>query len=285
MSDRVLPMDDEDDLGYPTDAGPSQQGGSYAPVETFKVRHSRDRGRWGGWIPWVLGVLVVVVLVAGLGTYWVRRQINPGSPGAPVAVSIPANSSTASIASILGKAGVIRDPTVFRLYVKAEGAGSLLPGKYKLPTTSSYDSVITAPAKGPPIVMLPEVHHPWRKFTPGPDLGPDRGPARGDHRRRSCAAALLPAARSTVPVHCRPGLPTWRVVVPRHLPGAGADDSDLSILQMMASTFDDNASTLGLDAAATKLGARTPYQIVVVASMVEREAANWTTTGGSIASV
>ena len=70
-----------------------------------------------------------------------------------MAFTIPANSSTASIASILGKAGVIHSPTVFRFYIKAQGSGSLLPGKYQLPRNSSYDSVISALHKGPPIVL------------------------------------------------------------------------------------------------------------------------------------
>jgi UPF0755 protein len=180
-------------------------------------------------------------------------------------VTVPPNSSTASIASILSNAGVIHSATVFRFYVKAQGTGALLPGKYTLPRNSGYDAVISALEKGPPIV--------YQKFTIPegftlaqiaarigglPGRSPDQVMAAATSGQ--VHSAYLPAGQANLEGLLFPA--TYQV---------RADDSDLSILQKMVSTFDDNANNLGVDQAAAKLGV-TPYQVVVVASMVEREA-------------
>ncbi len=51
----------------------------------------------------------------------------------------------------------------------------------------------------------------------------------------------------------------------------GPGDSDARILRRMVDRFDEVASTVGIDQAAARVGI-TPYQAVIVASMVEREA-------------
>ena len=48
-------------------------------------------------------------------------------------------------------------------------------------------------------------------------------------------------------------------------------DTEVDVLEQMIGAFDDHASTLGLTAAAARLHL-TPYQVVTVASIVEREA-------------
>jgi UPF0755 protein len=260
VSERTLPIDDETDFdGY-------SEVESEPAMETFKVRgHRHSRPRRAGWIPWLLGFLVAVIVVAGFGILWVRRQIDPGHPGAPVAVTVAPNSSTSTIASVLGSAGVIRNPTVFRLYVKAQGTGALLPGKYDLPRNSSYDSVIAALEKGPPIV--------YQKFTIPEGFTLAQIEARiGALPGRSVDEVTAAATSGKVQSHYLPaGQTNLEGLLFPATYQVRADDSDLAVLQKMASTFDDNASNLGVDQAAAKLGV-TPYQVVIVASMVEREA-------------
>ncbi|MDQ1358749.1 MAG: hypothetical protein QOG44_3122 [Acidimicrobiaceae bacterium] len=252
MSYSAAPHDEDDDFAPPS--------GRRSRSDTFRVRHRRRR-----WVPWLLGFLVAVVLVAGISVFWVRQQIDPGHRGAPVAFTIPANSSTASIASILGKAGVIHNPTVFRFYIKAQGAGSLLPGKYELPRNSSYDSVISALHKGPPIV--------YQKFTIPEGFTLAQIAARvGNLPGRSAAGFMAAATGGQVRSKFQPdGQNNLEGLLFPATYEVRADDSDLTIVQKMVTTFDDNATTAGIDQAATKLGI-TPYQVIVVASMVEREA-------------
>jgi UPF0755 protein len=154
---------------------------------------------------------------------------------------------------------------VFRFYTKVQGAGALLPGSYHLARNSSYDSVISALEKGPPIV--------YQKFTIPEGFTLAQIAARvGALPGRTAAEFMAAATSGQVRSHYEPaesdnleGLlfpATYEV---------RADDSDASVVQKMVTAFDQNASTVGLDQSAATLGV-TPYQIVVVASMVEREA-------------
>jgi UPF0755 protein len=229
-------------------------------VESFRVPRRRPR-----WITFILGFLVIALVVGGVAVIWAQRQINPGKAGAPVSVTIPPNSSSATIASILGRAGVIHQPTLFRFYTKAKGAGPLLPGQYSLPRNSTYDSVISVLEHGPPVV--------FQKFTIPEGFTLAQIAARvGTLKGRSAASFLAAAASGQVRSQ-------WEPAGQKNLEGllfpatyeVKATDSDVTILQKMVATFDDNANTLGLGQAATQLGV-TPYQVVVVASMVEREA-------------
>ena len=214
-----------------------------------------------------MAVVVVAGLIVGaLGVFWVRRQINPaGKPGAPVSVSIPAGSSTSTIASTLGKAGVIHSATVFKLYVKIKSAGPLLPGVYSLPKNSSYDTVIAALSKGPPIVetrvTIPE------GFTLE-QIAARVGTLPGLSASKFLALATSGQVRSKYEpagVNSLEGL-----LYPATYDVKNGED-ETSVLQRMVSAFDQTADSLGLTAAAARLGV-TPYQVITVASIVEREA-------------
>lgn len=253
MSHQASRFDDEDDF---------EEHSPY-PVERFRAGHGRQRRRhWGRWL---LGFVVLMLLVVAVSVVWVQHQINPGRPGGEVAVTIAPNSSTASIASTLGKAGVIHDPTVFRFYIKTHGAGALLPGNYHLARNSSYDAVISALETGPPIV--------YQKFTIPEGFDLNQIAARVGSLPGRNAADVLAAANSGQ-VHSR-----YQPAGSNNLEGllfpatyqVKADESYVAILQKMVTAFDDNAGNAGLDQAAVTLG-MPPYQVVVVASMVEREA-------------
>jgi len=254
MSEPWRDDDDEDDDDRHV------RGGRHAGIESFTV----GRRRRARWVPWLLGVLVAGLLVAVLAIVWIRHQINPGRPGSAVAVSIPANSSTAKIAAILGHAGVIHSPSVFRYYTKLEGTGSLLPGDYHLAQNSSYGSVITALEKGPPVV--------YQKFTIPEGFTLAQIAARvGALPGRSAAKFMAAATSGQVRSQFQPQNQGLEGLLFPATYQVTADEDENAILQKMVSTFDANATNAGIADAATKLGI-SPYQVVIVASMVEREA-------------
>ena len=230
-------------------------------VESFEVRHRRPV-----WLTWLVVVVVVALVVGGLGVFWVRRQINPGGrPGPAVAVSIPPRSSTGRIASILGHAGVIHSPTIFRFYVKIKGVGPLLPGSYRLSKNSKYDDVIAALEKGPPIELhrftIPE------GFTLA-EMAARVGALPGRSASRFVAAATDGAVHSP---YQPPGSNNLEGLLFPATYDVRPDEDEVSIVQRMVDAFDEQASALGLTQAAAALGV-TQYQVVIVASMVEREA-------------
>ena len=153
------------------------------------------------------------------------------------------------------------------MYLKLEGGGPLLPGTYHLATNEPYSKVIRALEQGPPLVVdklvvpegftvakiavavgrLSSVGISARDFMEAATGGQVRSPYE-PAGTNNLEGFLFPA---TYPVH----------------KGETGDE----LVQYMVDTFGYYASQLGLAAAAEKLG-YSPYQVVTVASIVEREA-------------
>ncbi len=213
-------------------------------------------------------VVVLAILVALGGLIYANHQVNPGGRlGPKVAVVIPAHASTAEIGDILGKAGVIHDGSLFRYYAKVTGASDLLPGSYRLAKNESYDDAINALQKGPVLIVdrltipegftlaqiaarvgaLPGLHLSAAKFLAAGTTGEVRSPFE-PKGVNNLEGLVFPA--------------TYQI-------RQGQVEAD--VLQEMVDAFDNNAAALKLDAGAKRLG-MTPYQVITVASIVEREA-------------
>ena len=109
-----------------------------------KNSHSAPRKK-GGALKIVLVLLVLLLVVAGGGVWMAKREIDGGTPGEEVTVSIQQGSGVAAIAQKLKTAGVIKYPHVFRWYAGKQGAaGKLQYGEFDLAPGSSYDDIIEA---------------------------------------------------------------------------------------------------------------------------------------------
>jgi UPF0755 protein len=231
------------------------------------AHHSRRRRRHP--VLMALGIVVAaLVILVGGGLWWAQKQIDPGGkPGAAVTVVIPTGASTSKIASVLASAGVIHDAFLFRLWAKLHGAGPLYPGTYKLDKNSSYQSAVSALEKGPPIVtqrlVIPEGYT-LRQIAAAVAALPNMGLSAS----KFVAAATDGTVRSPYEpngVNNLEGLLFPATYIVRQ------GESEVDVLQTLVQTFDDRAASLGLAAAAAKRH-ETPYQLVTVASIVQREA-------------
>ncbi len=237
-------------------------GGDEEHVETFAVHH-----RFPRWLKGLALVVVAALIVAAVGVVWVRSQINPsGHVGPAVTVAIPAGSSTSRIADDLGKAGVIHSPTLFGLYVKVKGAGPLLPGTYTLHKNSHYDSVISTLEKGPPVVDRGRITIP-EGFTLE-QIAERVGEVPGLSAQKFLALANSGQVRSPFEP---PGVNSLEGLLYPATYDVKPGEDETSILQRMVDAFDQIADQVGLTQAAAAIGV-TPYQAVIVASIVEREA-------------
>ena len=107
-----------------------------------KNSHSAPRKK-GGALKIVLVLLVLLLVVAGGGVWMAKREIDGGTPGEKVAVSIQQGSGVGTIANALKEAGVIKFPRLFRWYVGKQGATAKLQyGEFTLAPGSSYDDLI-----------------------------------------------------------------------------------------------------------------------------------------------
>jgi len=208
-----------------------------------------------------MAVLLSLVALAGL---WVESQINPSAhPGRVVDVTIPEGSSTDSIAGRLVADRVISSSFWFRVYLRLHGGSHFDAGVYALREHDSYPAVVKA-LSGPEVsraLVVPE------GFTVS-QIAARVGALPGHSTAHFLAVADGGTVRSPLePVGSTDleGLlfPDTYTVTP--------GETDAAILGQMIARFDQVASRIGLAQAPTSVGV-SPYQAVIIASLIEREA-------------
>lgn len=212
-------------------------------------------------------IFLLVLVLAGTGvvvTY--RYGTGSSGPSRPVAVDIPQGATAEDVGRILERAGVVRSALAFRVVAQFRGLGSSLQaGTYSLltnmTTSEALDSLDSGPVEETIQVTFPE----------GLELQEAAG----------VAAESLGVSAKEFGVAARSG----DYVLPPYLP-EGTDtvegflfpktydfpvqvDESLVIGRLL-SQFEEEAETLDWGRA-EDLGL-TPYEVVVVASLIEREA-------------
>ncbi len=265
-----LVYDEELGAWVDDDRGLDGVGGDdeYVPVRASSGGQSR-------WV--VVGLSLMAFVAIGLLSvgWWVRGQIDPGSPGEAVEFTVQAGSTTADIARLLETKGVISNPTVFEWYLRFNGGGPFKAGDYEgLRENQSMGDVIDILDAGPLPPRTVTITFPeglWLAETRQRilDTFPDMDPATLDVAIAETRAPIMPGDVD---------LPEG-VLFPATYEVANADVSDpRKLLDQMIVAFERVSVAQGLPDATAKLegvaGGReiTPYEALVVASMVEAEA-------------
>jgi UPF0755 protein len=240
------------------------------------VREDRPGGR--RWLAVLLGLLVVIVLVLGATGLWVRDQIDPGDPGEEISLTIPSGATTGDIARLLSERGVITNATIFEWYLCFSGGapdGGFKAGDYTgLRVNSAMGDAIDVLERGPappPVATVTIREGLWLAETRAAILEafPDMDPAALDAAIAAVRPPIIPFGVDTPEGVLFPA--TYEV------PKAQSNDPQLIVDQMVAA-FDRVSATQGLPESAVLLdgvaGDReiTPYQALIVASMIEAEA-------------
>lgn len=215
----------------------------------------------------LLVIVLVLVALLGSGIGYAGWAVNGSGNGRAVPLVVPQGASALDIAGLLAERGVVRAPWLFRLYLRWKaGASDLLAGEYRLRTGMSYGDVLAALRKGPPPPPMVRVTIPEGKTV---DETAAIVAARSDISERE----LLRAASSGR--HRAEIMPEGL----RNLEGflfpktyefdPKKADADAVVARLVAQ-FD--RETAGVDwSRARRLGI-TPYEAVVLASLIEREA-------------
>lgn len=218
-----------------------------------------------------LALVITGYVIVSTSTVW-RDSVDerpPSSAGQPRVVNIPPGLNAQDVAKILEREGVIGSATTFIVQVRLKDAAeSIKPGTYELTTGQDNDSVIDALVKGPP----PST----QKITIPEGLSVDqvaqrlRGEARLDpaeYERLAAAPRLfeLPAlGDEPLAVGSLEGLlfPSTYFLT--------EETTTKALVQRQLDTFFDETAQLPW-ASADALGV-TPYDVVIIASMIEKEA-------------
>jgi uncharacterized YceG family protein len=230
---------------------------------------TRRPGSWPRRVGAIVALLVLVVAV-----YLINATFQPfhGDGTGSVAITVPAGANVGRIGSLLESRGVIDSATFFQLNATLTGRrGSLHPGHYTLVHGMSNGEAISALTKGPkakPPAKTVDV-----TFSEGPSIGEmapvvDRShKVKGSYlkatRRRSVRRAIrkLGAPRGTRTAEGFLFPATYPMVV-------GSTAAQLVDKQLQA--FRENFAKVSLSYA--KRHNLTRYDVLTIASMVEREA-------------
>jgi len=217
----------------------------------------------GGLVLLVLGVLVGGLMV------WASRQINPSGPQGERIESlvVPSGSTTDAISIQLADAGVISDARMFTYYVGWKNAGPWNAGDYvEFRKSSSFDEAIEVLDAGPVPVASNVV-----RITEGT-------------RVTDALVSIAEQMGTMTPAQLQEELDSGRIVSAYKPPDSTSWEGLLFpdtyefeesatpqlILQTMATKMDDVLDELGYDKAEALQG-RSAYELITIASLIEKE--------------
>jgi UPF0755 protein len=235
------------------------------PEEMEALPPERKGGRRLGLA--VLALLVVMALLAGLAGRWTLQQVAPpGDPGDPVNFTINEGDTLASVADRLQTEGIITNARVFSTYVRYKGGlDPIQPGYYTVRPRDDMGNIMkalgTSPAQTFTNVTFPEGYAVARM---GARLERDAPRLSAE---KFVAAATSGAIRSEL-------APTVTDLEGLLFPDTyqiGGGETEDQIVARMAKQMTRVANSVGIQKAPMTTG-RTPYEILIVASMIEKEA-------------
>ncbi len=213
-------------------------------------------------------ILVLVVAALGLGRFYTWATGAAG-PKAPVEVEVPAGASGSQVADLLQQRHVIRSAFGFRILARVKHSGAFDAGTYAFTTNMTATEALATLEKGP--VRPPRTS--VRLTIP-------EGFDAAQEAARVASVVQLPAKAYLK------GATTGGYSVPGFLP-AGAknlegflfpdtyfvykDSSAKEVIDKQLAQFEHIASGLQITQKAKSLGV-TPFELVTVASIIEREA-------------
>jgi UPF0755 protein len=224
-------------------------------------------------------VLLAAVLLAALGVVaWYEVEAHPfGGRGAAVIVEVHPGESSGALVDELAGRGVIASSLAFRLGALVEGNPTLRPGSYLFYKNESFAAVRALLGAGSNISSV--------TVDPGytlSEVARQLETVPGDLGGRFVATARSGVVRSpwepagSTNLEGLLGTGTYRI-----LPGT----TDAKLLATMVARFDQQAAAAGATpSVAAGLGI-TPYQLIVVASIVEKEGYTPASNFGPVARV
>ncbi|MCU0268157.1 MAG: endolytic transglycosylase MltG [Acidimicrobiales bacterium] len=225
----------------------------------------------------VVTILVFLGLVVGVSAYWLYGQVNGTGAETPVAFTVPPEATVAQIANLLEEDGIVSDATLFRYYARWRDLQSIQAGEYQgLTTNDAMADVVDVLAAGPDRpagVPYTELAVPeGLRLTEIGQRALTQYPEMNDQE--------LSAALATVRSRYQPeGALVEGLLFPATYQVLDTDRADeVKLVTQMVETFDATADEIGLADAPAQLAGQagsvelTPYDIVIIASLIEEEA-------------
>lgn len=236
--------------------------------EAGSVERLRRQTRPIKWIVYASMVVgVAAILVAGAVGWWYLGKINPeGGPGDVQNFTVAAEDDLESLSERLEEDGLVSDAGVFRWYVERNGGLEITPGFYQIRPDDHMGNVLgrlrTPPAETYTKVTFPEgftIERMGRRL--------DSTVERMDEVE-FIAAANDPEVRTA---WRPPGVASLEGMLFPDTYQVSNAESEEQVIERMISLMERVGRQEDIEAKGATLG-RTPYQILTIASIIEREA-------------
>ncbi len=212
--------------------------------------------------------LILVVVIGGTA-FWVSRQIDPpGGPGEAKEIEIPEGSTSDEIGQLLAAEGIISSDFVWEWYLRINGGGPFQAGLYELPTDSAMGDVVDLLAAGPRppderSFTMPE------GLTVAETIARLADPERGLGLDAATLQQLLDSGQVRSTAQPPDQASNEGILFPEtYRVAAGADE--LAVLNLMVGQLDATLAQLDVASAQERFNL-TPYEILIVASLIEEE--------------
>ena len=250
----------ESDPWDTVEALPEDQLDPYSPG-------SRPRARWA-WI--AASVVLVVVLVAGGVGLWYLRQVNPpGDPLAAVNFTVVEGDTLDAVSKRLEDESVVTSAGVFRWYVERKGGIDFVPGYYQLKPRDHMGNLM-AVLNTPPAQTFVNVTFPEGYTVEQIAARLEEKVPRLDSETFMTQAESGAVTSAFGPENPQPPVNMEGLLFPDTYQISG-DDSATRVIERMTRIMERVGRQEGLDKAEEKVGL-SPYEVLIVASMIEREA-------------
>ena len=212
-------------------------------------------------------VVVASVLFLGSLGWWTVGVLNPsGEPGVAVNFTVNDGDTISSVTARLHSAGIISNATIFRWYVSTKGTIALTPGYYALKPKDNAGSIVealsTPPAQTFISVTFPEgmtvAQMAQRLSEKMTFMKPEDFVAAANSV--DTASELRPKSQTSLEGLLFPD--TYQI---------SGDDTESRVVARLVSMMERVSRQVELTAGAKARGF-SPYEILIIASLIEREA-------------
>ena len=239
-----------------------------ATDETGSIERLRGERRVVKWVVWAsMAVAVVAILVAGAVGWWYLGKINPeGAAGDVQSFTVNDDDDLESVAQRLADDGLVSDPGIFEWYVEREGGLELTPGYYEIRPSDHMGNVLgrlrTPPGQTYTKVTFPEGFTLIR-MADRIDSSVPRLTAEG-----FMEAATDGSLRSPFQP---PGVTSLEGMLFPDTYQVSNAESEGQVIERMIALMERVVDQEDIANRSRALGV-TPYEALIVASMIEREA-------------
>ena len=232
-----------------------------------------------------IGAISLLVLGIMLGSLllWASRKINPSGEQGEVIASlvVPSGATTASIAGLLAENGVVSDARMFRYYTGWKNAGPWNAGEYvEFRASSSFDQAIEVLDAGPVPIQAKVV-----RVTEGTRLkdalitiADQMGTITAEQLQETLDSGKILSAYKPEDVT------SWEGLLFPDTYEFEETATPQVILQTMATQMEKVLDGLGYDKAQALQG-RSSYELITIASLIEKETGSPVEERGKISRV